>query len=102
MFLQEIFCDKTSFNHHPNDEVKWARNPTGNFTTKTAYELVSESSLQRHNEGLWKMVWKIQGPKRVRVFMWKLLNNGVLTNDVRLRRHMTSSDLCPLCRSSAE
>lgn len=102
-FLQEITCDKTPFNP-PNtmDVVRWSRDPASNFTTKTTYDLVSDHSHPRQNVDVWKLVWKINGPQRVKILMWKLLNNGVLTNSVRRRRRMTSSDLCPLCQTSAE
>lgn len=36
--------------------------------------------------------------KSVRVFAWKLMNDGVLTNDQRMRRHMTDQNLCSFRR----
>lgn len=84
------------------DEVMWAGTPSGSFTTKTTYELICSSHSLRHSEALWKAIWHIKGPQHIRVFLWKLCDQGILTNNIHVRRHMTNCDLCPLCRSSAE
>lgn len=70
--------------------------------TKSAHDLVADKPSQRHGENLWKMVLKVKGLQRIRIFLWKLLNNGILCNAVRVRRHMGSSDICPLCHTGTE
>lgn len=79
------------------DVVNWSRNPSGVFTTKSAFELLDDNEAPRGCERLWKAVWRLQGPQRVRIFAWKLLNNDILTNVVRFRHHISSNDICPLC-----
>lgn len=102
-FFNEVILYKASFNDTSTaDEVKWTKNPSGYFSTKSAYELIADIQTQRQDEGLWKMVWKIKGPQTIRVFLWKLLNNGVFTNVLRVQHLMGSSKICPLCQSSAE
>lgn len=36
------------------------------------------------------------------MFIWKILNNGLLTNDERKRRGLAESAICPLCNSGDE
>lgn len=38
---------------------------------------------------VWNLIWKAKAPQRVRVFLWILWKNRLLTNCERVRRHMT-------------
>ncbi|XP_057444772.1 uncharacterized protein LOC130737018 [Lotus japonicus] len=84
------------------DEVMWSGTPSGEFSTKSAYDLICNDHSHRQEESIWKLIWSIKGPQRVRVFLWKLCNRGVLTNAIRVRRHMGACDLCPMCQAATE
>lgn len=66
------------------DEIVWSGTPSGAFTTKSAFELIAGCRSHRHEEVLWKEIWRITGPQRVRVFLWKLCNQGILMNAIRV------------------
>lgn len=100
--VQEILMFHSIHVDGGRDEVMWDGTPSGSFTTKSAYDLICNNQQQRPEESLWKMIWRIKGPQRIRVFLWKLGNHGVLTNDIRVRRHMSTCNPCPLCLSSTE
>ncbi|KAK7273124.1 hypothetical protein RIF29_14170 [Crotalaria pallida] len=45
-------------------------------------------------------LWKWQGPQRIGILLWKMLNDALLTNENRRRRHLTVDDGCPLCNGN--
>lgn len=100
--VEEITSFHSIHDLEDRDEGFWYGTPSGAFSTKSAYELVSPIPNDRTEEAKWKSLWRIKGPQRVRVFLWKLCNRGILTNAICVRRHMGNCDLCPLCRSSSE
>lgn len=50
----------------------------------------------------WNLIWKLQVQQRVRVFLWVLAHEKILTNLERATRRMTSSALCVRCREEEE
>ncbi|KAL4272206.1 hypothetical protein GQ457_13G013010 [Hibiscus cannabinus] len=52
--------------------------------------------------GEWRRIWKLSVPQRIRVFVWLVFHDLLLTNVERHRRHMTNSNLCELCGDSPE
>lgn len=50
----------------------------------------------------WKLIWKWDGPQRIRSFLWLTHKGRLLTNSQRHRRHLASSPTCSLCNTQAE
>ncbi|TYH43154.1 hypothetical protein ES332_D11G109000v1 [Gossypium tomentosum] len=50
----------------------------------------------------WKPIWNFRGPQRVRVFLWIVCSDKLLTNQERKRRRMTMDDRCSLCGVEVE
>lgn len=82
-----------------SDRIAWGPSKNVPFYISTAYELIEgENWGQRSRE--WEIVWKWQGPQRVRSFLWLVLHNILLTNEQRKRRHMTDVSTCPRCKKA--
>lgn len=45
-------------------------------------------------EGNFMVIWMWNGLEGVKLFLWKAMNRSLLTNSERVRRHMSSCDLC--------
>lgn len=58
------------------DRVVWVGEARGRFSTKSAYNLVIDCLIPGHGNCIWKEVWRLKGLQRVRVFMWRFLNQG--------------------------
>ncbi|CAO2837557.1 unnamed protein product [Amaranthus hypochondriacus] len=54
----------------------------------------NSSSVQRK---LWNKVWNVDGPPKLKHFMWRACKNTLPVNEVRYRRHMATSPLCTRC-----
>lgn len=74
------------------DRISWGHNSDGRFTVSSAYNLLSVNSDLRPDMGkLFERVWKVVAPERVRVFLWLGLNQVLMTNMERHRRHMSTT-----------
>jgi hypothetical protein len=86
-----------------NDMPNWDLSNDGNFSLKTAYNIISGLNNDTTNiHSLFDQVWQWKGPTRVRTILWKLAHGSLLTNAVRAHRQMTNDDLCPRCQSQPE
>ncbi|XVF28838.1 hypothetical protein REPUB_Repub15cG0066500 [Reevesia pubescens] len=96
----------------------WTQN--GLFTVKSGYiaqmEFLSQlsdgtsSGLSSSNlvskgggfAGLWKILWNLNVPNKVKVFGWRVCNNILPTLDTPKKRKIIMSDLCQLCSEFPE
>jgi hypothetical protein len=43
------------------------------------------------------MVWKLQVPPKVRIFVWRLINDGLATKQNKKTRKLAMTGTCQLC-----
>jgi hypothetical protein len=74
------------------DRVRWKIGSSGSFRVKDLY-------LQLRAQGtfLQKFLWKIKIPIKVRIFLWEMLKNSILTKDNLLKRGWIGNDQCDFC-----
>lgn len=53
-------------------------------------------------EKFYNRVWRIMAPERIRVFLWLVGNQAIMTNQEKFKRHMGDTDICQVCKSGAE
>jgi hypothetical protein len=61
------------------DKLVWGAAKTGHFSVKSAYHVPVEmgrryggsSSSGGSSSGLWRRIWRISGPRAVKLFMWQ-------------------------------
>jgi ribonuclease HI len=71
----------------------WPGMNTGKFTVSSAYHLII-GGLVENVDNKWKQIWKLDVIKRVRVFIWQLSQERLLTRD-RLARWHIGDHNCP-------
>ena len=69
-----------------DDFLYWGASKTGNFTIKSAFDLV-EGHRWEEEHPKWKVVWKWSGPERVKTFLWLAMNDKLLTNMERAKAY---------------
>ena len=85
------------------DRLAWGEVPNGQFTVKTAYDLITRDNTPRQQmENLFKSMWRVVAPERVRVFLWLVGNQAIMTNAERYRRHLSGTDVCQVCKGGVE
>ena len=77
------------------------------FSVKSAYRLamrrehgegeIGTSSTPPDGRKVWKDLWYIKVPEKVKVFAWKVANNGIPTQANKCYRHLVQYETCELC-----
>ena len=94
-----------------DDFFAWHYEKTGVFSVKSAYRMLVDtkrrreawlhetttSSTSEREEKDWVSLWKTHVPVKIRVFLWRLMNNSIPTGDVRFHRKMANDSNCSLC-----
>ncbi|KAF7822906.1 reverse transcriptase [Senna tora] len=88
--LQAILIDPSPC----EDNISWIGNLNGSFSTKSAYNLICESSLNWDMDSNWNWVWKLG--------CHQILVNGLPVRGILARRGIKTSPQCPLCNQSVE
>ncbi|KAL5158112.1 putative ribonuclease H protein [Glycine soja] len=52
--------------------------------------------------GDWKLIWELEVPPRVKVFLWRLCSNCLPTKTNLRTRGIDCSFICPLCEHEIE
>ncbi|KAA3453419.1 reverse transcriptase [Gossypium australe] len=89
---------------HPTegeDRIIWACTESGSFTIRSAYRSLKENTWRPKDDN-WNIIWKYQGPQRVRIFLWLVASQRVLTNSERFRRGFGQSSACSRCGHNLE
>ncbi|KAG7559744.1 Ribonuclease H-like superfamily [Arabidopsis thaliana x Arabidopsis arenosa] len=85
------------------DRLSWAATTNGKFTVKSAYELITRDEYPRqHMDKFYERLWKVIAPERVRVFLWLVGKQVVMTNEERFRRHLCDTEICQICKNGVE
>jgi hypothetical protein len=83
---------------------------SGNFTVRSCYRLlaaqhqdqVQQSSSSEHDKRLWKILWKIDVPPKVRGFWWRVINEFIPCRQVLKNKHMDMISDCKTCGAEEE
>jgi hypothetical protein len=72
---------KTCAFRHPtslnSDIVSWSLSANGCFSTKSMYQHLEKNLAGSHN----KWIWKAKVPLKIKIFLWQLFQNAILTRD---------------------
>lgn len=75
------------------DRLNWNFDGKRKFSAKSFYEhLKMQQVIFPH-----KKLWKIKVPLKIKIFLWLVLKNIILTKDNLLRRGWKGTDKCMLC-----
>ncbi|KAH1239475.1 putative ribonuclease H protein [Glycine max] len=100
-FLQEL--EGNRIRSHRADQWVWVADSSGQYTVRSAYNVLREDLLQEDQDGEFKELWKVKVPSKVIVFAWRLLKDRLPTRDNLRRKHVELQDfMCPFCRTIEE
>ena len=95
----------------PEDSIMWMGNKRGVFTVKSAYYValplvqkfeVGECSYSDCRTRLWKTMWQLKLPAKIRIFSWKACMDGLPTRLNLARRGLNIETMCPQCETALE
>ena len=75
------------------DKLRWNLTRSGGFTVKSMYvDVINSSSIPTS-----KHVWDVRVPLKIKVFMWFLHKQVILTKDNLIKRNWTGPTRCSFC-----
>jgi hypothetical protein len=83
-------------NIHLNDQsdvFRWSLKSDGQFSVSSMYQALLDSDIIPHNSHL----WKIRIPLKIKVFLWLLYRESILTKDNLVKRNCHGKDKCCFC-----
>jgi hypothetical protein len=97
--------------HHPaQDKIIWAHTPTGTFSVRSAYHFLLNNhygdkpspSNSSSSSGLWKKIWDLPIPPKIRHFLWRACREALPTKSNLRRQKILVDPVCNECQSSEE
>lgn len=86
--VNKILAHQVPFAQADEDMPFWTLTSTGKFNLSSAIDLLNSDTLKVNNNNNWSRVLKWSGPQRVKSFLWLALQDRLLTNHERNRRHL--------------
>ncbi|OMO78501.1 Peptidase A1 [Corchorus olitorius] len=94
------------------DRLVWPHNREESYTVESGYQRIKQSACRQGRSGpssshtipdkLWKLVWNLKVPNRVRIFLWRACKNILATNHTLWKRHIRADPLCSCCSEFPE
>ena len=91
------------------DKLIWPYTSSGNYTVKSGYNFLASAETDqtitanpRHDGGIWKLVWSLSVPNKVKNFLWRVYKEALPVKRNLRRRKIIEEDTCDHCKSSAE
>ncbi|CAN6675688.1 unnamed protein product [Malus baccata var. baccata] len=94
------------------DRLVWAANRNGKYSVKSGYRWLQIRSMEVRDhrmpvvrsisKSLWKCIWKLAVPPKIRHFLWVSLHLGLPTGKALFNIRLSSSPSCPICQSADE
>lgn len=76
------------------DNPLWKGASDCSFNVASVYKLIIDN---RENEEDWSWIWKMRLPQKLKGFLWLVFHGKLLTNQMRLKRGLTTDPTCPHC-----
>ena len=97
-------------NLHTRDSLIWMKNKSRTFSVKSAYQVAvrltqqhdEEHSVARRDQPIWKKIWSLNVPPKVRTFLWRACSNSLPTRANLHRRKVQIESLCGACCQEPE
>lgn len=101
----EVLKIKTSM-RLDEDVLAWAPEKHGFYTVRSAYKLLKQDGscygclgrdIYIRGASVWKLLWKLDVPPKIRVFWWRVLHNSLPSKPELTRRHISKESYCEMC-----
>uniref|UniRef100_A0A7N2LHE6 Reverse transcriptase zinc-binding domain-containing protein n=1 Tax=Quercus lobata TaxID=97700 RepID=A0A7N2LHE6_QUELO len=97
-------------NSTAQDKMEWNESRNRIFTVKSAYKValrIQENTQAEHSRAgldrpMWKKIWKLNIPPKVRNFLWRACSNILPTRENLHRRRVQVEPWCELCCQCTE
>lgn len=88
-----------------SDQVLWHYNKKAFYSVKSGYQLAlqmrfpNKPSSSEEGKSSWSLIWYLQIPEKVKIFMWRVANNMLPTTENLWKKIVLQTPWCQRCRS---
>jgi hypothetical protein len=82
-----------------DDRISWGLTTSKRFSTNSLYKFLTSGGI---NSSTTKRIWKCRVPLKIRVFLWQVFQNRILTAQQLCARNWKGSEKCMLCETSED
>jgi hypothetical protein len=93
----------------PEDKMIWSWERNGQYSVRSAYHLLKEETLRANpepstagNTEIWKAIWTVQAPQRVKHFLWRVAKRILPTRCRLEQKGVVLDPSCPFCHNEKE
>ncbi|KAG7547813.1 Ribonuclease H domain [Arabidopsis suecica] len=89
------------------DEPTWIYTKNGQYSVKSGYHQLSKPDLEfpsqlPSNMDIWKAIWALNVPPKLKHFWWKIIHNALPVADNLAHRHIKITTNCLFCNEGTE
>ncbi|XP_020871723.1 uncharacterized protein LOC9299799 [Arabidopsis lyrata subsp. lyrata] len=85
------------------DRLSWGECADGKFTVKSAYSQLTRMETPKQSMSVFfQRIWRVGAPERIRLFLWLVAHQAIMTNAERYRRHLGDTEICQVCKGGTE
>uniref|UniRef100_A0A803LSC1 Reverse transcriptase zinc-binding domain-containing protein n=1 Tax=Chenopodium quinoa TaxID=63459 RepID=A0A803LSC1_CHEQI len=88
------------------DTIYWRLTNNGEFIVRSCYWLArlgNENSAPSVSSGkCWRSIWRLQGPPKLRFFIWSVVRGNIAVKERLCQRHITTNTTCQVCHHPNE
>lgn len=95
--------------NYTGDQLIWIENSNGQYTVKSGYQSIKQAAIPNNEYRalssfqipniLWKSIWKLKVPPKIRFFLWSICQHTLPTKANLFRRHVSSDPECSVCET---
>lgn len=101
--LGNRICVLPNLREGQTDRVIWYHTPNGIYTTKSGYSwLILKKVRYEPHRIFWRLIWKLNLPPKIRIFIWRLRHNLLPTNSKIKSINPDFNQSCPRCNAAVE
>ena len=88
---------------HLKDNLLWKADPSGMYSIRSAYRLLSNQNRSASDGRNFQLIWKLKIPPKAAIFTWRLIKDRLPTRANLHRRNLDLQEsVCPLCHIEQE
>ena len=92
------------------DVLVWPLTPDGNYSVRSAYCMLATEGISQNPSSsspsdakrVWKGIWKIKTPNKIRHFIWRAAKDSLPTKQNLKVKHIPLDDTCAMCDDHPE
>lgn len=84
-----------------SDSWFWRFLNDGHYSVRSSYRLLY-GEFDMSQSLPWMLIWNLQGPAKVKDFLWRLCSNCFPTKDALMAKRVSLDQMCQVCNAAAE